>query len=223
MSLQSDISLSGYVRSISAVLPPLFTRETNSVLYNFLSGCAVAFNITGGQLNELYDKTFISRASDNNLDNLIYDLSKIRRKINETDADYRTRYYRYVFRYNSTIPAQSGTVNDIFGEYPLEMVELGERNGYWTSGNVSHSGNIYFYDDVSPYAPIWADSLANNKFIGYIYLSHKPESALIRNELCNVLNFTRATGTTIYLVYPTTYVLYDTIYRYDDEDNSHYS
>ena len=85
MALLSDINLSGYVRSINAVLPPLFTRETNSNLSHFLSGCATAFNVNGQQINELYNKTFISVASSGDLENIIFDLSKIRRKLDESD------------------------------------------------------------------------------------------------------------------------------------------
>lgn len=221
MGLITQTSASGIVSRILVHLPPKFIVTNGNKLYNFLMGIASGFaEISTNQINQLYDRIFIGRASSGDLEQLISDYSGIRRKNGEIDSDYINRYYKYVFEYNITTDKINEIVYDITGDYPTRLFELTDRSAYWGLENLTGSaiitGTSYFYNDVNEFTPNWGDDASEGAFIGYIYLIERPSFEQL-NDLCYVLNAVRMTGTTIYLVIPSgNDVFYDDISPYDD-------
>lgn len=208
----SVTSLSGLVNAITFVMPTWLIPQSGSILYNYVEAFCEGFAININQINELYDKTFINRATSGNLDDLIYGYINEARKPDESDEDYRERYFKYVFQYNSTNPQINEIVYDITGEYPIKILELNSRGVYWGQENTILTGSalntVVYYDNWSQPTQ-YSNDLGEGNFIGYIYLNEKP-SPMVLNELCKVLNSVRIYGTTIYLVYPNSdYAVYD--------------
>lgn len=221
MGLITQTSTSAIVTRIVAHLPPIFDVITGNKLYNFLYGIASGFaEITTNQINNLYDRIFINRASSGDLEQLITDYSGIRRKNGESDADYINRYYKLVFEYNITLDKVSEVVYDITGDNPTRLFELSDRTAYWGLENLTGSaiitGTSYFYNDVNNFTPSWGDDNSEGAFVGYVYLKERPSYEQL-NDLCYTLNSIRMTGTIIYLVIPNgNNVFYDNINNYDD-------
>jgi hypothetical protein len=205
------------VKAIKAVLPIYFNRQSGSGVDNMLTAMAESFKLNIQQLNQFFNNTFISQASGTVLDGLIKDISGINRKDDESDPDYVDRYYKYIYEYNITRNGISEIVYDITGEYPLRLYETNQR-AYWGEENLPPSGQVTgvatYYDDVIEYQSLWGDDINDRSFIGYIYLYYTPSQQIIE-ELCDVIERVRMTGTTIYLVLPSIiqppedFVMYD--------------
>jgi len=224
MSLISNVSVSGMIKAIQIVLPPVFSQETATNIYKLFRGITSGFAIPTEQINDLYDKCFLSSATGTALDNIINDYSNERRKDSESDVDYRERYLKYVFTYNSSPSKISEIVYDISGSYPVKLITLNDRTGYWGEGNLPVSGQVNispkYYNDIPEYAPLWSGTPNENKFTAYVYLEDRPLQGE-RNELCRIINMVHKQGTKIYLVYPNNSValyddeaIYDGIYLY---------
>lgn len=206
MSLTTNTEAS-LIKSIRFFFPHFLDPNKNgSVLKNFLTVIAYAFNINTQQLNEMFTNTFIMEAEGDKLTELIMQLTKIKRKNNETDADYRERYKKYVYQYNITDTQVKEIVNDITGIYPEKIVEGNNRGFYW---GVPNNENItdtpidrrYYYNDTNPdYTPLWGSN-GDKAWTAYIYLKEIPPTDQL-NELMDVIERVRMRGTIIYLVLP---------------------
>lgn len=219
--LFNNLSISGIVTRIEAHLPPIITREENTVVWNFLSGLASAFLINIAQVNELYQNTFINQATGSVLSNNIFDLTKIYRRNGETDEDLRNRYRKYVFQYNVTkAQIREAVFDSRYGQYPVSMVSLNARSAYWgLEDNPAGSGATYFYDNIGENISYWGDGIGNAAFIGYIYLAERPTTSQ-KIDLCNIINRIKAEGVRIYLRYPLEWsTRYSTVYYYDSEES----
>lgn len=184
------------------VLPPVFTEEAGTKLYNFLTGFAELQRINTNQINELYDRTHISTCVGDELDKYITDLAPIYRKDSESDSDYKTRYYRYVFRYNASRDQISEIIYDVSGNYPNKLLSLGDRSGYWGKANTEDDTvQHYFYDNAGENKTYWMSSKEYIPFTGYIFLKENLDTAT-KQEVIKVLNMVRKIGTTLYLVEP---------------------
>jgi hypothetical protein len=195
-------SVSGIVGYFQLVIPPYFTKDTNSFLYSFLTGLGTMMKIGVDQINELYDKTKLYLASGDDVDYLITDYVALRRKNSESDENYIDRFIKRVYRYNITTDSISDQVYDIFGEYPTKLYELNGRSGYWGLENYENdSAKHWFYDNSGDNTVFWGGELGQGAYKGYIYLTERPPNNVLI-ELCQVLNSNRMLGTDIYLVYP---------------------
>lgn len=188
-------------------LPQKYTKADDSILIGIYKTVCELFKLNIDQANELYFKSFITTATGTDLDNLIYDLIRLKRKNDETDDDYRDRYYNIVFKYNSTKGSVREIVFDITGQYPFKIIEAGSRSFYWADHDLDEEeyipGTTSYYDDVNEYTSYWGDLTGNEtRFKGYIYLTEEPEPDIL-NELIDVLEKVRMCGTKIYLVFIT--------------------
>lgn len=189
--------------TMMAVLTPEFAKGATTKIKQMLKGIAEVFKINISQINEHYNDTFIISSEGDKLDDLIVDISGIRRKNGETDANYRTRYYKYIFTYNGTKAGINEAVYDITGEYPVQLLESNKRTMYWGQEDLplidQIEGTAQYYSDVFLNAPFWGDYNSTNGFIGYIYLASTPTTEQM-NELIDVLNYIKAYGVKIYIV-----------------------
>lgn len=189
--------------TMMAVLTPEFAKGATTKIKQMLKGIAEVFKINISQINEHYNDTFIISSEGDKLDDLIVDISGIRRKNGETDANYRTRYYKYIFTYNGTKAGIREAVYDITGEYPIQLLESNKRTMYWGQEDLplidQIEGTAQYYSDVFLNAPFWGDYNSTNGFIGYIYLASTPTTEQM-NELIDVLNYIKAYGVKIYIV-----------------------
>ena len=202
--LITEVTTSGLVQGFLAVMPTKYTRETDSVLYNFLNGFGEVTGLNVDQINELYNKSIISRACSGDLDVLINERSKIRRKNDENDADFFSRYKRWVYDYNITRAGVTQIVEDIYGEEPQRIIEWSDRNAYWAdfnvTGSVSSSG-IAYYDDDLENAAFWGNVPPEDAFTAWIILRNRPQDEILE-DLITVLTCKMITGTNIYIVFP---------------------
>jgi len=206
MSLTTNTEAS-LIKSIRFFFPHfLDPNKTGSVLKNFLTVIAYAFNINTQQLNEMFTNTFIMEAEGEQLTKLIMELTGIKRKNNESDVNYRERYKKYVYQYNITETQVKEIVNDITGIYPEKIVEGNNRGFYWgTPNNENIADNPidrrYYYNDPNPdFTPLWGSN-GDKAWIAYIYLKEIPNNDQL-NELMDVIERVRMRGTIIYLVLP---------------------
>jgi len=193
------------ISAIVAVLPPIFNKTAGSNVVNTITAFCQAFKINVDQVNQMFNNTFLDCSSGTILDGLIKSYSGLKRKDDESDADYLNRHYKMVYTYNNSNSKVTQIVYDITSENPILIRAGSNRSAFWgvaNSGYVeSASGIAYYYDDIGNYTRFWGDINNSDAFKAYIYLNEKP-SGVVLDELCNVLNYVRAAGTTIYLVYP---------------------
>lgn len=193
------------ISAIVAVLPPIFNKTAGSNVVNTITAFCQAFKINVDQVNQMFNNTFLDCSSGTILDDLIKSYSGLKRKDDESDADYLNRHYKMVYTYNNSNSKVTQIVYDITSENPILIRAGSNRSAFWgvaNSGYVeSASGIAYYYDDIGEYTNFWGDINNSDAFKAYIYLNEKPSGAVL-DELCNVLNYVRAAGTTIYLVYP---------------------
>lgn len=193
------------ISAIVAVLPPIFNKTAGSNVVNTITAFCQAFKINVDQVNQMFNNTFLDCSSGTILDDLIKSYSGLKRKDDESDADYLNRHYKMVYTYNNSNSKVTQIVYDITSENPILIRAGSNRSAFWgvaNSGYVeSASGIAYYYNDSGAYTRFWGDGSGSDAFKAYIYLNEKP-SGVVLDELCNVLNYVRAAGTTIYLVYP---------------------
>lgn len=195
------------LKSVSLLFPYfLDTKKVGSVINNFLATIAYIFNINTTQLNEMFTRTFIMEAEGDDLTALITDLTGIKRKNGETDADYRTRYFKYTYQYNITEEQVNNIVKDITTEFPIKIRQGTDRGFYWgTPDNERPVGVIdtrTYYNDVDEHISYWSGSDDNSlAWTAYIYLKTEPTADQL-DELITVIESVRMRGTTIYLVLP---------------------
>lgn len=190
--------------TMMSVLTPEFAKGASTKIRQMLKGIAEVFKINISQINEQYNDTFIISAEGDKLDDLITDISGIRRKNGDTDTNYRNKYYKYIFQYNGTKAGMREAVYDITGEYPIQMLESNKRTAYWGQEDLplidQFEGTSQFYTDTFLNTPFWGDYNSNAGFIGYIYLSAVPTAEEL-NELIDVLNYIKAIGVKVYIVF----------------------
>lgn len=202
IKITSRDTVTQLLQSIVSVLPPFFTRESGTKLYNMLYTIATALKINVDQVNQAFNNTFILHATGSARDELIQDISKIKRKNNESDEDYYTRFSKIVYQYNITPEQVDEIVNDIFGSYPERTIEGGTRAYYGLEDldvDDRASGTAYYYNDIGDYTVYWGT--VDQPFTAYIYLYEEPDDD-IKDELCDVIEMMRIRGTEIYLVWP---------------------
>lgn len=194
---------SSLIQSVQFYFPYFFDlKKSGTVLRTLISTIAYAFNINIQQMNEMFTNTFIMEAEDEKLNDLIMGISGIKRKNNESNADYRTRYFKYCYQYNATNGEINNIVNDITGLTLEKLVEGNSHEFYWGEPNVSTVGiKRHYYNDIGQYTALWGSSNGEKAFIGYIFLKERPTDDKLQ-ELIDVLELVRMKGTTIYLVIP---------------------
>lgn len=192
------------VMTMMAVLPPFFTKGASTKLRQMFKGVAEVFKINVNQINDKYNNSFIMTSEGDELDDFITDISQIRRKNGESDIDYRNRYFKYIFEYNGTKAGIREAVYDITGDYPIQLLESNKRTAYWGEEDLALidqiEGTAQYYTDTFENTPFWGDLNNINGFIGYIYLANVPTNEQLE-ELIDVLNYIKAYGVKIYLVY----------------------
>jgi hypothetical protein len=172
---------------LTLTLPAKFARAHSTSVWKMLRSIAEVFGIATTGIDELYQQTNTTSATGEFLDNIIVDNTKIIRKQNETDGQYRVRYFRNLFVYNSTKQGMKEITFDIMGEYPVALVDK-ERGAFWNSKQ--------YYGDMnggSHYGKIGGDP-----FVGWIILKSKPSASQI-DELCSVIKKYKALGVRIFL------------------------
>lgn len=172
---------------INLVLPAKFSRDHASNIWKMLRSLAEVFKINTDGIDELFQQTNISTASGSFLDDYINDLSNIARKVDETDEDYRLRYFRNVFVYSGTKDGMKNIVFDILGYNPLALVSK-ERGARFDAH--------YYFNDTAGMSTYGDPN--GTAFVGYIYLTSRPSAALL-DELCTVINQHKVQGVRIYL------------------------
>lgn len=202
-----------------SVLAYFLTKKENSVTYNTLNSWASVFKINVDQLNEFYNKIFITSATGQILDERIMELTSIKRNDNETDDNYRNRYYKWIYQYNSTLEQVLEIVKDVTGSYPAKILEGNSRTAFWGTENNMATGLIidtrYYYDEENlDYQTLWGGT-GEKAFISYIYLISRPSDNILI-ELMDTLEKVRNAGTIIYLVLPQ---VSDVIFEFDMSSN----
>lgn len=202
-----------------SVLAYFLTKKENSVTYNTLNSWASVFKINVDQLNEFYNKIFITSATGQILDERIMELTSIKRNDNETDDNYRNRYYKWIYQYNSTLEQVLEIVKDVTGSYPAKILEGNSRTAFWGTENNIATGSIidirYYYDEENlDYQTLWGGT-GEKAFISYIYLISRPSDNILI-ELMDTLEKVRNAGTIIYLVLPQ---VSDVIFEFDMSSN----
>lgn len=193
-----NFSLSQITDRIMLTLPAKFSRETTSNVYKFFQALGDAFILNSLQVDELFKQTSLTAASGDYVDDYIGGLSGLGRypsgtvylDNDETDANYKLRYKRTIFRYNTTKNGLKQIVIDMVGNEPEDMY-TGNKRGAYANGR-------YYYNSGS--MAVWGSG-TNNPFVGYIEFSRKPNYWII-NELRKTINLCRGYGIKIYLKYP---------------------
>lgn len=209
-----SVTLNSLVESIKLTVNPVFNTSNSTMASKiFNSMCSVLFNYTQSQINQLYNNSFLTLSSGNALDAYISQFSEILRKNSESDDDFRTRYLKFHFQYNSSEEQIKNIVYDVTNENALRVINLSDRHSYWSASNLGVSGNIntkvsYYDVEYDDNKSLWGDS-DNNKiaYVAYIELNTRPNQPMI-DELCNIISQIKVAGTKIYIKYPQ-------LYRYD--------
>lgn len=185
---------------IISVCSPIFNfQKQTSNINNLFSSIASIFKINVDQLNQAYNRIFIDTVIGQDLDNYINDLTKIKRKTNESDNDYRNRYYKFVFQYNSSENEIRNIVFDVTGQNPKTMIAGSSRTAFWGEPNNVNCIAKYYYNNILSIPTLWSGT--NGAFTGYIFFNARPNDILLQ-ELINTIEYVRCQGTIIYLVFP---------------------
>jgi hypothetical protein len=187
----NGFSLSDIVTRVMLVLPSRFSREDGTDVVNFFTGIAAALKINSEQVDELFRQTNLVSASGEYVDEYIVDLIDYGRKEDESDEDYKTRYKRIAFRYNSTRQGLAYVSLDLLGTEPYGMYNGTARGAYFNSG--------YFLDDDF-FLSTYGDE-GEEMFVGYIEFGRKPNEDVF-DELCKTIAAAKAAGIRVYLKYP---------------------
>lgn len=183
-----NLSLADIVDRIIVTLPGKFTRSEDSELYKFMQGIAKIFEVSSNQVDDLFDRTAIA-CTGQYLDTYVTDLINYGRETDETDDEYRERYYKFVFTYNSTKEGMRAIVYDTLGYYPTCLVDK-QRCMFWDAE--------FYWNDINGDS-VWASGSA--PYVGYIVLQARPSSGDLE-KLCKLINDNKAAGVQIYLRFP---------------------
>lgn len=189
--LTNNFTAENIIDRVMLFLPSRFTRSEESTLYKFIYGIASALKLNSDAVDELFRQTNLTTSSGEYTDMYIEDLADLGRKNGESDANYKDRYYKNVFIYNSTADGIRQIVIDIEGESPEGMYSAGKRGAFLDSRYYFNDTNLrstYGDKDAAP-------------FTGYIHLKQKPRASTL-DELCKTINRNKAVGTNIYFFYP---------------------
>jgi hypothetical protein len=173
---------------ISLTLPARVAKKQASKVWKLLRSMAEIFKVNVDGIDELFLQTNLVTASGDFLDDYIYDLTKIKRELNESDDDYRDRFYRNVWVYNNTKNGMREITFDVMGHYPVALVDK-SRGGFYDS--------LYYYNDLEGGSHY---NGGTEPYVGYIILESRPSSAQL-DELCTLINKYKALGVKIYIKY----------------------
>lgn len=192
-----NLSLSDIISRIYVVLPTKFSRETTTELYAMIYGIGNVLKINSDQVDQLIAQTNLTTASGTYVDDYISDLSQIGRRrslidgSSETDANYKQRFFKNVYEYNSTHDGLQSVVFDLMGTNPYNMY-VSTRRGLYL--------NARGYCNDAPFTSIYGDSNPS-PYIAYIEFARKPNEYIVE-DICKTVAACKASGIRIYLKYP---------------------
>jgi hypothetical protein len=189
--MANNFTNSDIVQRIYLTLPSRFDKTDQTDLYHMFYGIADALRFNSEYIDELYAQTNLVSATGAYVDDYIGGLTKIGRKEDEADEDYKARYWNQTFKYNCTKAGLSAISIDLMGKEPYQMYTDKVNGAFWDSE--------YYYDD-EPFYSIYG-SEDDEPFTGYIEFGREPDAERL-NDLCDVIEKCRASGVTIYIVYP---------------------
>jgi hypothetical protein len=196
----NSYSLADITTRIMLVLPSKFTREVTSNVYDLFYGISSALKLDSDLIDELFKQTNLTSASGEYVDQYISELTELGRKADETDADYKTRYYKNVFEYNCTKNSIQAIVVDLTGSEPYAMYNVAKRGAFLSGPNQNAR---HYYDDPS-FLSTYGDP-DPTICTAYIQFSSRPGGAAGNQtliDLCKTINGVRGAGIKIYLYYP---------------------
>lgn len=173
---------------ITLTLPAKFAKKESSNIWKLLRSMAEIFKINVDGIDELFLQTNLKTATGEFLDDYIYELTELKRKTGETDDDFRQRYYRNVFVYNSTRNGMKEITYDVMGFYPVALVDK-DRGGSFNA--------LYYYNDLEGGSHYGGGV---DPYVGYIILESAPSETQL-DELCALINKHKALGVKIYIKY----------------------
>lgn len=204
VKLITNDTLGGLTKLIKSYMPTKFNTLVGTIWHNVIVGYASGLVDSVAQINQAYNNTFIKCASGEILDERIGELTGLLRKDDETDDDFRNRYYDILLNYNISPESVSGMIFDFTGQYPLTIIEFGKNNCFWVDvNNPPEDNDACFYDDDNfDYQGYWTDfDDPEDQFTTYIVLKEKPSEEIL-DCIIEILEIKKIYGTKIYLTYP---------------------
>lgn len=113
----------------------------------------------------------------------------------ETDQEYRDRYSKSIYVYNSTKSGLNQLIIDFAYIYPKRLYS-GALRGAYASDPSSHAK--YFFADET--RSTFGDG-GNTAFVGYIELTERPPADLVE-LLCDQIEKAKGYGIQVYVKYP---------------------
>jgi hypothetical protein len=176
-------------RRITLTLPSSLATSQGTSVWSLVRSMAEVFKMATDAIDELFINTNLRSATGEFLNDYVYDLTKLKRKAGETDAQLRTRFGRSVFDYNATENGMENIVFDIMAETPVLKTGM-DRGAFYDS--------LYYYNDAQGISIYGTET--GTAYVGYIILDSVPTAAQIE-ELCETIQRHKSLGIKIYIKY----------------------